>query len=92
VDLGVCYYNLGEAREAEKLFILAVAKDPHQAVALYNLGIVHERRNDFGGALSYYHRALETSPPEALRDTVIVAMTRVQQKTGKVAPPLPDGR
>ena len=91
VDLGVCFYNLGDSSEAEKLFNLALARDPHQAVALYNLGIVHERRNDFAGALSYYHRALESGPPEGMRQPLIDAMTRMQQKTGKVAPPLPDG-
>ena len=92
VDMGVCYYNLGDTEEAERLFNFALARDPHQAVALYNLGIVRERRNDFAGALSYYHRALESGPPEGMRQPLIDAMTRMQQKTGKVAPPLPDGR
>ena len=57
VDLGVCYYNLGDAPDAERLFELALQRDPHQPVALFNLGIVSERRSDYAGAMKYFHRA-----------------------------------
>ena len=92
VDLGVCYYNLGETSEAKTHFELALRRDPHQPVALFNLGIVHEQHDDPLGALQYYHRALESDPPEAMRSALVDAMTRVQKKTGKVPPPLPEGR
>ena len=91
VDLGVCYYNLGDSRQAQDLFLLALKRDPHQPVALYNLGIVNERRSNFPEALRYYHRALQSSPPEEMKQALIEAMQRVQQATGKSAPPLPDG-
>jgi len=92
VDLGVCYYNLGHTPEAEEFFEQALRSDPHHPVALFNLGILAERKQDWQHALQYYHRALESQPPEAMRQPLVDAMTRVQQKTGRQAPPLPDGR
>ncbi|HYM79799.1 MAG TPA: tetratricopeptide repeat protein [Candidatus Limnocylindria bacterium] len=92
VDLGVCYYNLGETTEAERHFRLALERDPHHPVALFNLGIVHERRSEWDQALQYFHRALQSDPPEGMRPPLVEAMARVQEKTGKPAPPLPDGR
>lgn len=91
VDLGVCYYNLGDAREAERLFAQALRHDPHQPVALFNLGIVNERREKYDLALQFYHRALESSPPEEMKPVLVSAMQRVQQKTGRQPKPLPDG-
>lgn len=91
VDLGVCYYNLGEAPHAEDLFQLALRHDPHQAVALFNLGIVNEQRSNFDAALRFYHQALESQPPEDMRAPLIDAMKRLQVKTGRTPPPLPDG-
>jgi tetratricopeptide (TPR) repeat protein len=92
VDLGVCYYNLGDTPEAERHFTLALRRDPHHPVALFNLGIVHERRSEWERALEYFHRALQSQPPEAMREPLMEAMARVQEKTGKQAAPLPDGR
>jgi tetratricopeptide (TPR) repeat protein len=92
VDLGVCYYNLGHSGEAEEFFQEALRHDPHHPVALFNLGILAERKQEWQPALQYYHRALESQPPEAMRQPLVDAMTRVQQKTGRTAPPLPDGR
>jgi cytochrome c-type biogenesis protein CcmH/NrfG len=91
VDLGVCYYNLGESREAERLFQQALRHDPHQPIALFNLGIVSEQHEQYDLALQYYHRALESSPPDEIQPTLVAAMQRVQQKTGRAPKPLPDG-
>lgn len=90
VDLGVCYFNLGDAAHAEELFLAALRRDPHQPVALFNLGIVAEHRKDYKAALQYYHRAMQSSPPEAMNQSLIEAMQRVQQATGTTAPRLPD--
>ncbi len=92
VDLGVCYYNLGKTDEAERHFELALQREPNQPIALFNLGIVHERREDFVGALQYFHRAMQSAPPENMQPALMEAMQRLQQKTGKTAPPLPEGR
>ena len=91
VDLGVCYYNLGDAQEAERHFRLALQRDPHQSVALYNLGIVYERRGDAKQALEFYHRALQTEPPPEMKQAVIEAMSRVQEKAGVRPRPLGGG-
>ena len=91
VDLGVCYYNLGNAAEAERLFQLALARDPHQPRALFNLGIVSEGRSDYEAALQYFHRALQSSPPEDMQQPITEGMQRVMKKLGKAAPPLPGG-
>jgi tetratricopeptide (TPR) repeat protein len=88
VDLGVCYYNLSVPEEAERLFNLALAREPHQPFALFNLGIVHERRGDNKGALEFFHRALQASPPENMKPAVMEAMQRVVEAGGKPAPPL----
>jgi len=42
-------------------------------------------------ALQFYHRALESSPPEEMKPVLVSAMQRVQQKTGRKPKPLPDG-
>jgi tetratricopeptide (TPR) repeat protein len=91
VDLGVCYYNLGDVAEAERLFLLGLTRDPHHPIALFNLGIVSERQDKLDQALQYYHRALESAPPEPMRQPLLEALKRVQQRTGKAAPPIPEG-
>lgn len=91
VDLGVCYYNLGQADQAERTFERALAHDPHQPVALFNLGIVNERRGNDLAALHYYHRALETGPADELKSTIVAAVQRMQEKTGRRPAPLPGG-
>jgi tetratricopeptide (TPR) repeat protein len=92
VDLGVCYFNLGDTGQAERHFQLALAHDPHQPIALFNLGIVLEHRKDYRGALGYFHRALESGPPDNMQQPLVEAITRIQKKTGTEAPPLPQGR
>lgn len=88
VDLGVCYYNLGASEEAERHFLLALGHDPHQPVALFNLGIVYEGRKDYRRALGLFHRALETQPPDEMKQAVIASMERIQKEQGLKAGPL----
>lgn len=89
VDLGVSYYNLSLPDEAARHFELALKRDPHHPFALFNLGIISERREDWSAALGFYHRAAQSSPPEAMLQPLQTAMERVQQKSGRTAPPLP---
>lgn len=91
VDLGVCYYNMGRTEEAERRFQLALVREPHHSIALFNLGIVNERRDRPAEAMEYYHRCLQTEPPEDLRQTLMAAMARLQQQTGRGAPAIPEG-
>ncbi len=88
----MCYFNLGDTAEAEKLFQLALARDPNQPVALFNLGIVSQQRNDHKTALGYFHRALMSNPPEEMKKALMDAMQRSFQASGATPPPISDGR
>jgi Tetratricopeptide repeat len=92
VDLGVCYFNLGNATAAERHFEIALARDPHQTVALFNLGVVAESRQEWDRALDYYHRTLESGPPDNMRQPLMDRMEQVFKKSGKKAPPLTGGK
>jgi len=88
VDLGVCYFNLGDQVTAERLFQLALSKDPTQPIAWFNMGIVAEQKNDPEGAMRYYHKAIENNPPTSMQQPLAAAMQRLQQKLGRTPPPL----
>jgi ribosomal protein L37E len=87
VDLGVCYYNLGQAQEAERHFRIALQRDPRHPIGLFNLGIVYELRDEPKQALDFFHRALETNPPDPLKQSIVEAIGRTQQKTGPAPRP-----
>jgi tetratricopeptide (TPR) repeat protein len=89
VDLGVCYFNLSATSEAERLFQLALTREPNQPIALFNLGIVSQQRGDHKAALSYFHRALVSGPPEQMKSALMDAMKRSYDATGIKAQPLP---
>lgn len=88
VDMGVCYYNLSAFATAESLFTHALAIDPKQIFALFNLGIVAESRSDWKGAIDYFHRVMELNPPEGMRPIVEQHLQAAMEKTGRKAPPL----
>jgi tetratricopeptide (TPR) repeat protein len=92
VDQGVCYYNLSQPEVAERLFHLALQREPHQPFALYNLGIVYEQRGNADRALEFFHQALESSPPESMKPALLEAMQRASKAAGKQAPPLNNPR
>ncbi len=88
VDLGVCYYNLGQFAAAESLFQHALSLDRQQVFALYNLGIVAEAQERWDEAMDYYHRALQSNPPEGMKAPLQEHLQAVMTKAGKTAPPL----
>ncbi len=93
VDLGVCYYNLNDVDQAEKLFQLGLVREPQQPVALFNLGIVHESRGDTDQALQFYHRAMQSKLlQESMRKPLMDRMEALFRKSGRQAPPLPGGQ
>lgn len=92
VDMGVCWFNLGQAGRAEELFQFALQKQPGLTQALFNLGIVNEQRQDFAKALDFYHRAVESNPPATMQQALNDALARVMPKAGKAAPKLPSAR
>jgi tetratricopeptide (TPR) repeat protein len=88
VDLGVCYYNLGQFAAADSLFHRALDLDSHQVFALFNLGIVAESRERWDEALGYFHRALQSGPPDAMKPPLQEHLQAVMAKAGKKPPPL----
>ena len=89
VDMGVCYYNLGDAGRAEELFRTALRREPHLPQALFNLGIVHEQQQDLRGALGFYQQAIEAGPPEGMHQALNEAIARVNQKSAGASPGRP---
>ena len=87
VDLGVCYYNLSAVATAESLFHRAIAMDSHQAVAMFNLGIIAETRQRWDEALAQYRHALEMSPPEAMRRVIEDHVETVRAKLADASQP-----
>src|SRR5262249_20449031 len=83
VDLGVCYFNLGDSHEAERLFLLALTHESMQTVALFNLGILNESRGDNEQALQFYDRAIASKPPAALGDALEERRKALAQKMGR---------
>lgn len=58
-------YSEGRVGEAESAFHTIIARDPRNADAYYNLGVIQEGKNDLPGALSSYRKAQELSPAVA---------------------------
>ncbi len=88
VDLGVCYYNLSQFAAAESLFQHALSLDRQQVFALFNLGIVAEAQGRWDAAMDFYHRAMQSNPPEGMKAPLQEHLQAVMAKAGKTAPPL----
>ena len=86
--MGVCYYNLGRFSAAESLFHHALELDPHQAVAMFNLGIIAETAGRWDEALKQFHRAMESDPPDPMKQVLQQHIEEAMKKTGRTAPPL----
>ncbi|MCM2278077.1 MAG: tetratricopeptide repeat protein [Oligoflexia bacterium] len=56
--LANCRYALGDPGAAEELWEKALAADPRNSSASFNLGFLAERRGDLPTALEYYQRTL----------------------------------
>ena len=58
IDEGIGQANAGQFAEAATTFNNVLAIDPNNKFALYNLGVLAQRRNDTAAALGYYDKAL----------------------------------
>ncbi len=58
IDQGIGQANAGQLTEAATTFNNVLAIDPNNKFALYNLGVLAQRRNDTAAALGYYDKAL----------------------------------
>ncbi len=61
-SLGVCLAGLGRHAEAERHFTRALACNPKDAMALYNLGYTCQMQNQVEAARSYYLECLTHAP------------------------------
>ena len=49
-------------------------------------------KEEHDAALEFYHRAMESNPPESMKQPLMERMDALFKKTGKKAPPLPGGK
>jgi tetratricopeptide (TPR) repeat protein/cytoskeletal protein CcmA (bactofilin family) len=59
LSLAKSYQSLGQLKDAEKYFQLAVGQKPAKANALYQYGLFIEEKGDFENAISHYRKALK---------------------------------
>lgn len=59
VDMGVCYFELKNYDEAEKIFESVVKKNPKHQIAYLNLGIVNLTKGEVEKAKSYFKNCIE---------------------------------
>jgi tetratricopeptide (TPR) repeat protein len=61
VDLGACYHAVGDDQEATFQFNRALALDPKQSVALYNMGVVSISNGDTVATKKWWNKYLEVA-------------------------------
>ncbi len=80
-ELGWAHFKAGELDPAEDVLLRALRHsrtDEGRGMVLYNLGRVHEAREDFESAATYYARSLERRP----NDTVKARLEGLEAKVG----------
>lgn len=83
-ELGWAHFKAGQLDEAEDVLARALRysrSDKGRGMVLYNLGRVHEAREDFASAATYYARSLERRP----NDTVKARLEGIESRVDKVA-------
>jgi hypothetical protein len=82
---GLQKFSQGDNAEAQRLFNEVLLKEPKNVDALYNLGVLAERRGDLSGALSDYKKALQVkgADPE-LQEAVGSVERQIARRDGKV--------
>lgn len=62
VDMGVCYYQLGDNISAIETMEGAIKINPKHQIANFNLGIVNSSAGNHDKALEYWKKAIEINP------------------------------
>ncbi len=62
LNISACYFQLGQADEAEKYCRLAIKIDPNNPAAYANLGTIKESQDDLYEAIRAYKASLEQDP------------------------------
>lgn len=81
VDMGVCYFNLGQGAVADSLFQHALTLDPKQVIAIFNLGIVAESQGRNEDALRWFERAIQVGVRPDMKEMV---EQRIRDLKGKI--------
>ena len=61
-NLGLSFRNLNLLDSAQKYYLISHSKYPKGAVAITNLAVVQEYKNNTEGAIIYYKKAIEIEP------------------------------
>lgn len=68
---GVVLRELGQFQQAKEQYIAALACNPNDVMAIYNLGVLSDLyMHDEASALAYYQQYLQTQSPEKQEETV----------------------
>ena len=62
VDMGVCYYNLGDFNTAITEMETALKYNPHHQIALLNLGIVNLSAGNLEKSKEWLEKAVNENP------------------------------
>lgn len=62
VDMGVCYFQLGDNNSAIETMEGAIKINPNHQIANFNLGIVNSAAGNHDEALEYWIKAIEINP------------------------------
>ena len=87
VNLGVCYYRLGQYDQAENTFRSAVAIDPYQSHAYTNLGAIYDAQGEAYQAVTMYRQSLER---DSRQPEVLMNLAAVYVRQGKYQAALRD--
>ena len=84
--LGRVYVDIGDFQRAEETFKKAQARFPKESIFWYELGQMHNRRKDFGQAVTCLNKALEMSPENQVYLTTLgFTLARAGQTEQSVA-------
>jgi tetratricopeptide (TPR) repeat protein/predicted nucleic acid-binding Zn ribbon protein len=64
VDLGICYFELGESQTAIAEMEKAIVLNPKHQKAYYNIGIISLREKDFKKAMEYFEKCYKVDPTD----------------------------
>ena len=85
-NLGIAYYNLGQAENALKAYYDAITIKPDYKHCYYNIGLIYESLENLNKALTYYEKALDIDPnfPYAVHAKEFIRKKLDQQRGEKI--------
>lgn len=85
VQQGLAKHNAGDTAGAAVLYNQALAIDPRNSVALFNLGVIAHFEGDLDTARTYYEQAVAIDPkfPRALNNLGLVLIDQGEAERGQ---------